>query len=152
MDQDETWLAGTPQPWHGDPALPPQRGTTPQFSAHICCRQMAGWIKMQLGMEVGLGPGDFLLDGDPSPPPKKGAEPPLFGPCLLWPNGWMDQDGTWHGCRPRSRLRCARCGLSSPPPKKRGQSPQLPAIVAKQLYASGYHLVWRYASALATLC
>jgi len=49
----------------GDPAPPPQRGTAPQFSAHICCVQMAAWIKMSLGMEVGLSPGDFvLLNGD----------------------------------------------------------------------------------------
>ena len=26
---------------------------------------MAGWIKMPLGMEVGLSPGDFVFDGDP---------------------------------------------------------------------------------------
>ena len=26
---------------------------------------------MPLGMEVGLGPGDTVLDGDPAPPPKK---------------------------------------------------------------------------------
>ena len=40
---------------------------------------MAVWIKMSLGMELGLGPGDFLLDGDPAlPPPKGGAEPPKF--------------------------------------------------------------------------
>jgi len=45
---------------------------------------MAGWIKMPLGMEVGLGPGDFVLDGDPAPPSQNGAEPPIFGPCLLW--------------------------------------------------------------------
>ena len=37
---------------------------------------MAGWIKMPLGMEVGLGPGNFVLDEDPAPLPKKGAEPP----------------------------------------------------------------------------
>ena len=30
---------------------------------------------MSLGIEVGLGPGDFLLDGDPAPLPKKGTEP-----------------------------------------------------------------------------
>jgi len=24
--------------------------------------------------------------------PKKGVQPPLFGPCLLWPDVWMDQD------------------------------------------------------------
>jgi len=48
---------------------------------------MAGWIKMPLGMEVCLGPGDFVLDGDAASPPKKGAQFPIFGPCLLWPNG-----------------------------------------------------------------
>ena len=31
---------------------------------------------MPLGMRVGLGAGDFVLDGDPSLLPKKGAEPP----------------------------------------------------------------------------
>jgi len=29
---------------------------------------MAAWIKMSLGMEVGLGPGDFVLDGGPRSP------------------------------------------------------------------------------------
>ena len=38
-------------------------GHSPQFSAHICCGQMAAWIKMSLGMELGLGPGRF-------PPPQ----------------------------------------------------------------------------------
>jgi len=57
---------------------------------------MAGWIKMPLGMDVGLGSGDFVFDGDPAPLLTKGAKPPnqIFGPCLLWPNGWMDQAGT----------------------------------------------------------
>jgi len=40
---------------------------------------------MPLGMEVGLDPGHILLDVDPVPP--KRAQPPIFGPCLLWPNG-----------------------------------------------------------------
>jgi len=31
---------------------------------------------MSLGMELGLGPGDFVLDGDLAPLPQKGAEPP----------------------------------------------------------------------------
>ena len=51
----------------GDPAPPP---STPQFSAHtrgICCGQMAGWIKMPLGAEVGIGPGDdVVLDENPA--------------------------------------------------------------------------------------
>ena len=32
---------------------------------------MAAWIKMPLGTEVDLGPGDIVFDGDPSPPPTK---------------------------------------------------------------------------------
>jgi len=59
---------------------------------------MAAWIKMILGVEVGLGPGDFVLDGDPAPPQKGGGAPsPIFGPCLLWPNSWRYQDATWYG-------------------------------------------------------
>jgi len=34
---------------------------------------MAGWIKMPLGMKVGLGPGHIVLLGDPAPP--KGHSP-----------------------------------------------------------------------------
>ena len=86
----------------GDPALPPQKGgRAPQFSAHVYCGQTAAWIKIPLGMEVGLDPGHTVLDGDPAPLPKKGAQAaPIFGPCLMWPNSWMDQDATWYNGRP----------------------------------------------------
>jgi len=62
----------------------------PQFSAHVCCGQMARCIKTALGMEVGLGPGHIVLDGNPGPPPLKEHTPPIFGQCPLWPNGVMD--------------------------------------------------------------
>jgi len=54
---------------------------------------MAGWIKMPLSTEVGLCPGDIVLDGDPAAFPQKGAQPPsqFFGPCLLWRNGGPSQ-------------------------------------------------------------
>jgi len=86
----------------GDPAPPFQRSTAPpQFSAHICYGQRAAWIKIPLGMEVGLAPSDYVLDGNSAPTSQKGGgTPEIFGPCLLRPNGWMDQDGTWHGIRP----------------------------------------------------
>ena len=119
----------------GDPALPPQRGTIPQFSVHICCGQMAGWIKMPLGMEVGLGPGDFVLGGDPAPPPPKGAEPPIFGPCPLLPNGWIDQDGTWHG----GGLGPGHIVLDEDPaplPKKGAEPP--PIFGPRLLWANGW--------------
>jgi len=40
---------------------------------------------MPLGTKVDLGLGHIVLDGDPIPP-IRGATP-IFGPCLLWPNG-----------------------------------------------------------------
>jgi len=34
----------------------------------------------------------ILLDGGPAPPPqRKGAQPPILGPCLLLPNGRPSQ-------------------------------------------------------------
>ena len=56
--------------------------------------------------------------GPRSPSPKRGRS----GPCLLWPNGWMNQDGTWHGGRPQPRRLCVRCG-PRPPPEKGGGAP-----------------------------
>jgi len=56
----------------------------------LYCGQTLGWIKMKLNMEVCLGPGDFVLDGDPAPL-IKGHNPKIFGPCLLWPNGRPSQ-------------------------------------------------------------
>ena len=36
---------------------------------------------------------------------------------VLWPNGWMDQDETWHADRPRPWPHCIRWEPSSPSPK-----------------------------------
>jgi len=64
----------------GDPAPPPQRGTASLFSAHICCVQMAGWIKMTISREVGL-----------SSPPPKGDGAPKFSAhiCCGQMAGWI---------------------------------------------------------------
>jgi len=129
MDQDETWHAGRPRPWphcvRWGPRSPSQKGGgAPKFSAHVYCVKTAGWIKMVLGLEVGFSPGDFTLDGDPLPPPKRGRSPfPIFGPFLLWPNGWMHQDATWYGGRPWPRRHCVRWGPSSALPKKGAEPP-----------------------------
>ena len=61
----------------------PLSGTDPQFSAHICCGQMAVWINMSLGMQLGLDPGDFVLDWNPVAPPQKGADPQNFRPMFI---------------------------------------------------------------------
>jgi len=82
----------------------------------VYCGQTVGLIKMKLGMQVGLGSGHIVLDGDPPPPPK-GHSRAIFGPYLLWPNGWMDQDGTWHLGSPRSR-EFVLDGYPAPSPKR----------------------------------
>jgi len=75
----------------GDPAPTTPKGHSPQLSAHTCCGETTGWIKMSLGREVGLVPGQTVLDGDPPPLPKGAQPPPVFGVCLLWPNGRPSQ-------------------------------------------------------------
>jgi len=64
----------------GTQLRPPQKGAEPppQFSAHVYCGQTARWIKMARGMEVGLGPGHIVLDGDTAPLPQKGGRAPQF--------------------------------------------------------------------------
>jgi len=130
------------------------------------CGQTVGRIKMKLGIQVGLGPGHIVLDGDPAPLTQRGtALPPIFGPYLLQPNGCMDQDVSWYGTRPRPRrlmldgtplsppqkgpqfsLRglCVRW-RPSPLPKKGAEPPNFRPmfIVAKQLDGSRCHLARR---------
>jgi len=59
----------------GPSSPPPKRGQSAQFSAHFYCGQTAKCIKMPLGMEVGLSPGDFVLDENPAPSQIRGGTP-----------------------------------------------------------------------------
>jgi len=105
---------------------------------------------MALGMKVGLGPGHIVLDGDPAPPPKKAAEALNFraknfysgqtAGCIKMPLGMAVGIGPGH---------IVLDGIQPPPPEKRGTPPFSADvyIVAKRLYASGYHLVRRHALA-----
>ena len=74
VDQDVTWHGARPRPrrlcvrWGPLPL--------PKFSANVYCGQTAGWMKLVLGVEVGLSPGHFVLDGDPAPSSKRGRRPP----------------------------------------------------------------------------
>jgi len=97
---------------------------------------------MPLGRKVGLDPSDIVLDGDPSPSPKKGAQPPIFGPYILWPNGSMDQDATWYGGKPGHTV---LDGDPAPPSQKGGRAPNFRpmSIVAKPLHGSRLNLACR---------
>jgi len=117
----------------------------PQFLAHICCGQMASGIKMPLGVEVGRGPGHFVLDGDPAPLPKGGRAPfpSNFRPMFIVAKG---MDGSrWHLAWRWALVHatyCARWGPSSPP--KRAELPlnfRPIFIVAKRLDGSRCRLV-----------
>jgi len=86
MHQDVTWYGGRPQArglcsMGTQSLLKKGADPLPQFSAHIYCGQTAGWIKMALGMEVGLAPGHILLDA--APLPQKGGRAPNFRPIFI---------------------------------------------------------------------
>jgi len=50
---------------------------------HVYCGQTAEWIRIPLGKDVALGPGDFVLDGDPAPPRKGTEQYPTFRPMSI---------------------------------------------------------------------
>ena len=114
------WGYASRDPVTWGPSSPSQKGRGapchPKLSAHVYCGQTAAWMKIALGMKVGLGSRHIVLDGNPATLPKKRSEtlPPIFGPFLLRPNGSMHQDATWYGGRPHLRRHCLRCGSSSP--------------------------------------
>jgi len=86
-----------------DPA-PTEKGTRPTFrpTSINCGGQTAEWIKMPLGTKVGLGRPHCVSCGPGFP--KYGHSPPLFGPCRLWPNGWINQGA----------ILCTKVGLAQP--------------------------------------
>jgi len=53
------------------------------LSMSVYCGQTIGWIKMKLGMEVGVGPDHIVLDGDPVPLKGHTAQPPNFRPMSI---------------------------------------------------------------------
>jgi len=80
----------------GDPAPPPQKGHSSAPLIGPClycglCGQTAGWIKVPLGTEVGLGPSHTVSDGDPAPP--KGSQARSFRSMSVVAKR-LDQDAT----------------------------------------------------------
>jgi len=52
----------------------------------VYCGQTVGWIRMPLGIEVGevgLGPGDIVLDGDPAPHGKGHSNPHFWAMSIV---------------------------------------------------------------------
>ena len=90
----------------------------------VYCGQTVGWIKMNLGMEVGLGPVHIVLDGVPAPPQKRGTAPaPQFSAqvCYGQTAGWIKMPlGMKVGLGPGDIV---LDGDPAPPPPKKCSSP-----------------------------
>ena len=127
----------------------PKRGQSrapPQFSYHLYCGQTAAWIKMPLGTGIGLGLRNIVFDVDPATP-RAHSPLPNFGPRLLWPNGWMDEDAAWYGSRPRPRPHCTRrC------PRSRESGTAAPLFSAHVYCGHGHPSQLLLSSCWATVC
>jgi len=56
----------------------------------VYCGQTVGWIKMKLGMQVGLAPGHIVLDCDPAPPSQRDKAPQFSAHiCCDQMAGWI---------------------------------------------------------------
>jgi len=81
---------------------PKKRAKPPPNFWPLYCGQMAGRIKMPLGTEVNLGPGDVVLDGVAAAPPKRGTAPHFTSyVCYGQTAGWIKMPlGTELGLSP----------------------------------------------------
>jgi len=97
---------------------------------------------MALGMEVGLGLGHIVLDGDPAPPPQKGGTaPPQFSAPVycVQTAGWIKVPlGTKVGLSPGYIV---LDGDPAPPKRGTALNFRLVSIVAKRLDGTRRHLI-----------
>ena len=112
----------------GNPTLPfSRRGGAPNFlPTSIVAKRLHGsryhlvWRYRPRPTRI------YCVRCGPSYPQKKGTPtPPVFVPCLLWPNGWMDEDAAWHTEVDLGSCRIVLDGV--PAPSKGAQ--QLPSFL-----------------------
>jgi len=146
MDQDATWYGGRPRPrrlcvrW--GPSLLPKKGAEQPIFGPCLFWPNDRWIKMVLGTEVGLSPGDCVRLG-PSPLPKRGLPSQFLAHfycaqtagCINIPLGMKV------GLSPGDFV----IDGTQPPPQNGAELPnfRLTSIVAKRLRGSRCHLVRR---------
>ena len=104
--------------------------------------KMVRWVKMKLSMQVGLGSGYIVLDGDPAPPKRDRARQFSAHVCGQTA-GWIKLAlGIEVGLGPGYIV---LDGDPAPPPQKGARGPNFPptSTVAKRLNRSRCHLVRR---------
>ena len=82
----------------GDPAPHPLKGHSPNFGPMSVVAKWLDGLRCHLVWRKASAQATFyfVFDENPAAPRKRAQPHPIFGPCLLWPNGWMDEDTTWH--------------------------------------------------------
>jgi len=77
----------------------------------VYCSHTVGWIRMPLGLEVGLRPGHIVLDGDLAPLPQRSKASQFSAHvCLGQTAGWIKMPlGREVGLRPRRHLFVTFC-------------------------------------------
>ena len=84
----------------------------------VYCGQTVEWIKVKLGMQVGLGPGHIhCVRCGPRSPSPKGAQPPNYRPISVVAKWLYRSRCHLVGSRPRCKRHCVRWGPSSPSQK-----------------------------------
>ena len=103
---------------------------------------------MPLSMKVGLGPGDFVFDGDRAPSPKRGRSPLSIFRRMSIVAKRLD-GSRWHLAWSWAFVNATLCSMGTQLlfPKK-GAEPPPPSflrifVVATRLDASRCHLVWK---------
>ena len=106
----------------------------------VYCSQTVGWIRMALGVEIGLGLGDIVLDWDPAaPPPQNGGTTHQFLAHVSCGHmaGWIKMPlGTEVGLVPDSIV----LDSNSAPPWKGAQQPPLFGPLCSGMVALVAHL------------
>jgi len=117
MHQDVTWYGGRPQPrrlyvrW--GPSFPSPKGYIPRnFRPMSVVAKRLDGVRWRTWYGCRPRPRRLCVRWGPSYPQNRRNthHHPVYGPCLLWPNGWMDVDAAWYGSRPRPRPHCIRRG------------------------------------------
>jgi len=100
MHQDTTWYGGKYQTRRHcvsrGPSPPPLNGHSPNFRPMSIVANRLDGLRCRL-VWGRPRPRRVCVRWGPSSLYKKGeSHHPIFGPCILWPNGSIDKDATWY--------------------------------------------------------
>jgi len=129
MDEDETWHAGRPQPrtrcvrW-GLSSPSPKGAQPPNFRP---ISVVAKWLDGSTCHLVCLRPGDFVLDGDAAPCPKRGGVSPNFRSTFIMAKRL--HGSRFHLVRRYASTYTTLCSMCTQLSREKGHTPTHPVFV-----------------------